>query len=110
MARSQHPTMCPDQLVSQPARLKHRRVHRPASDLLAFRPEMLRVDPLQDLVRTENQSADGAADVFKAFVPAEDFSIRFHPLATVGGTPVSNIPLHSPFLPTLVRGERLYLG
>src|SRR5512139_4188252 len=67
------------QLVTVPARFKHRGTHRASADRLLFGPHLLRVDSLYRLIRAEQQAGEVTADMFKARVPIKNVSIRLQP-------------------------------
>lgn len=61
-----HRTMLGEQAVTIPTRLKDRRMHRPAADRLAFRPDLAIVYALERFVGIDDQAGDVAADMLKA--------------------------------------------
>ena len=72
------------QVLPTPAGFKHRFMHGPTADLLTFRPHNLGVDPLQGLIRTQQQPIEIAADMSKPGVAAEDLAVRHHELLQGG--------------------------
>src|SRR5215831_2857589 len=76
MRRSHHLAVKGQQPVRIPARLEDSFVHGPTARFLGLAPHLHIIDPLQRLIRTQNQSCHIPADVFKPLIPAKQRTIR----------------------------------
>src|SRR5262249_24467587 len=108
MIRCDDGAVRPHQLRARPTSLEHPSVHRSPCDLFPFRPDLLRIDPLQGLVLRQHQSAHISADVIEAFISTENFTVFLH--SSSDCQRYSYQRKHQgdiPCLPTIIYGVRL---
>src|SRR5215813_631316 len=76
MCRGHYLAVEGQQRVGIPARLKDGFLHGPTARFLGLAPYLHPIDPLQRLIRAQNQSRHIPADVCKPLIPAKQWTIR----------------------------------
>src|SRR5262245_34350741 len=81
MIRGNHHAVMGHEHVCSPSRFKDCLMHRAAGGSLVVFPYLQVVDPLEGLMRTQNQACQIPADVFETSLSTKDVTILGHPLA-----------------------------